>query len=97
MRYKTRELSGRLLDEAVAKAEGYNVRQGRSARWCEDDGQLVGYIDDRFEPAFRPSRSWWDSLPILLRRWRRVFARFNLREALLRAHVLDILGDEVEL
>lgn len=68
MKHKVSELTGRLLDAAVARAEGLILCESGSSMWVRDQaGNVMGYITDDFMPAYSPSKLWQQGGPIIER------------------------------
>lgn len=69
MMHKTQELDGELLDRAVAKALGWELRDwhlnpsAEPKQWFDHNGGYAGYWYDEFSP----STDWWAGGPIIER------------------------------
>lgn len=106
MKHKTAELTGALLDAAVAMAKGWPPYPDKTYRGWLKDGILLP--SDEWEP----STNWYDGGPIIERelielRWYRGIGQLMWKAnsatgptpliAAMRAYVASKLGDEVEL
>jgi hypothetical protein len=101
MKYKTRELSGAMLDAAVAMAEGENPAQVRSLQYSKswsDAGKII--------ERERIGTTWPEESPPAGYEWHANLARpeasFNAYGptpliAAMRAYVVSKLGDEVDI
>jgi hypothetical protein len=110
-KHKVSELTGALLDSAVAKAEGYEIVQTTGVgdwivvrvdageepeRYCPRRWWLQGGpIIERERIAARPTADGWEASAVALHDWSIEGPTFLI--AAMRAYVASKFGDEIDL